>query len=73
MMTPQMYFQINFQGKTNQEIDNEIKNLKEQIATLKEIIAEGDNINEIVSPSYEVQLSCCKEYLKYALKRIKKN
>jgi len=71
MISPETFYDVNLKGKNKTQLRSIIRNLQGQIEKLKETM-EHPEYGEagIQSPSEEVQISCNREYLRYAIQAL---
>ncbi|MBP3871446.1 MAG: hypothetical protein J6E46_10790 [Faecalicoccus sp.] len=70
MISPEGYYRMNLDGKTKEEIEVEIRFLKQEIADLKYDIKRRPFIAEYM-PTRSTMLECTREYLKRAIQAYK--
>ena len=72
MISPETYYEENLKGKTAEEILKAIRNLKREIARLKNIAEHPDYVCEM-HPSESVRISCSQDYLERAKLALKES
>ena len=72
MVSPETYYEENLKGKTAEEILKAIRNLKREIARLKNIAEHPDYVCEM-HPSESVRISCSQDYLERAKLALKES
>ena len=72
MISPETYYEEDLKGKTAEEILKAIRNLKREIARLKNIAEHPDYVCEM-HPSESVRISCSQDYLERAKLALKES
>ena len=69
MISPQLYYSMNIEGKKPEEIEIAIKHLRKEMSLLESNIK--NDIKCYTKPDFQTQLHHNKEILKYIKKRLK--
>ena len=68
MISPEIYYEMNLKGKSQEEIMKKIRSLKIQIGQLKRSIEKTDDMVLEVFPSRLTRLKCDRDYLERAIR-----
>lgn len=68
MIGPETYYKFNIEGKSPEEIKEEITRLEEEIRELKKIMKDKSDPAWIIKPSPQTMLMMNEEYLEVARK-----
>ena len=67
MISPEGYYEMNLEGKTPEEVLEEIEALKQEIKQLEKEIEENPSESEEMCPTRATMLECCRGYLEWAI------